>query len=359
MHKPSTEIELANRKIGLHHPCYFIADIAANHDGDLERAKDLIFQAAEAGADAAKFQHFTAKTIVSDRGFKTLGGQQSHQATWKKSVFDVYADASLKVEWTPILKETCDKAGIHFFTSPYSFELIDAVDPYVPAYKVGSGDITWPEIIQAMAKRGKPIFIASGASTADEVYNAVITTLEINPQICLMQCNTNYTAKLENFKYIQLNVLNTYKSMFPDLILGLSDHTPGHSTVLGAVALGARVIEKHFTDSNDREGPDHKFAMSPQTWKDMVKRTRELEIALGTGIKKIEENERETVILQRRSIRAKTGLAAGATLRVEDLEVLRPCPSDALAPYYLNAILGKTLTRNIETGDHLRWSDLK
>src|SRR5215467_813728 len=116
-HRPDAEIQIGNQKIGLKHPTYFIADIAANHDGDLSRAKDLIYLAADAGADAAKFQHFAADTIVSDRGFKNLGGQQSHQSKWKKSVFQVYKDASVHLDWTATLKETCDKAGITFFTS--------------------------------------------------------------------------------------------------------------------------------------------------------------------------------------------------------------------------------------------------
>ena len=120
------------------HPAYFIADIAANHDGDIESAKDLIYLCAEAGADAAKFQHFKAETIVSDRGFKTLGSQQSHQSNWSKSVFEVYEDASVDQNWTPILKETCEKAGVTFMTTPYSLELVDLVDKYVNAFKIGS-----------------------------------------------------------------------------------------------------------------------------------------------------------------------------------------------------------------------------
>ena len=118
MKSPKSILEIQNKRIGRDYPTYFIADIAANHDGDLERAKDLIYLASEAGADAAKFQHFNAETIVSDRGFRNLGVQQSHQANWKKSVFDVYKDASVSLEWTDSLKETCNKAGIAFFTSP-------------------------------------------------------------------------------------------------------------------------------------------------------------------------------------------------------------------------------------------------
>ena len=359
MQSPRQTLDINEKKIGREYPTYFIADIAANHDGDLERAKDLIFLAAEAGADAAKFQHFTAGTIVSDLGFKTLVGQQSHQSRWKKSVFEVYKDASVSLDWTPTLKETCDKAGIAFFTSPYSLEIVDHIDPYVPAYKVGSGDITWIEMIEYIALKQKPYIMATGASTIDDVLRAVSAALTINPMLCLMQCNTNYTASLENFKFIQLNVLKVYREMYPDLVLGLSDHTPGHATVLGAVTLGARMIEKHFTDDVSRVGPDHAFSMDPKSWRDMVDRTRELENAMGVGIKQVEDNEKETVVLQRRAIRIAVSLDAGCILTREHLTVLRPCPSDGLPPYEMQSLIGRKVRRNLSTGEHLRWIDLE
>ena len=354
-----SELVIAGRRIGPGHPTYFIADIAANHDGDLARAKDLIYLAKEAGADAAKFQHFRAESIVSDKGFRTLGGQQSHQAAWKKSVFEVYKDASVPQDWTASLKETCDKAGITFFTSAYAFDLIDEVDPYVPAYKIGSGDITWTEIVEYIAKKGKPYILACGASTMDEVVRAVEAATAINPQFALLQCNTNYTASLENFQYIQLNVLRSLAQMFPGMVLGLSDHTPGHATVLGAVALGARVVEKHFTDDIDRVGPDHKFSMDPKTWRDMVERTRELENALGNGIKRVEANEKETVVLQRRSLRLARDAQAGETLDRAAITPLRPCPPDAIPPYRMNEVLGRKLRRGVKAGDYLKWADLE
>ena len=355
----NSTIQIDNKKIGTNYPTYFVADIAANHDGDLGRAKELIHLCAEAGADAAKFQHFHAKTIVSDYGFKSLGSQYSHQASWKKSVFEVYQDASLEFDWTPALKETCDEAGIVFFTSPYSFELVDAVDTFIPAYKIGSGDITWLEIIKRMASKGKPLLLATGASSFDEVRMAMDTALAETNNVILMQCNTNYTASLENFKYINLNVLKSYRDMYPDIILGLSDHTPGHATVLGSVALGARVIEKHFTDDITRDGPDHRFSMDPTTWRDMVDRTRELEFALGSSVKKVEENEKETVILQRRSIRAKHNLISGTVINREHLELLRPCPPDGLPPYQMDNIIGKALVNDITSGECIHWTDLK
>ncbi len=359
MQKPDPILSINNHKIGRDYPTYFIADIAANHDGSLARAIELINLAAEAGADAAKFQHFKAETIVSDFGFKTLGGQQSHQAKWDRSVFDVYAAASVSLDWTQALKDACDKAGIAFFTSPYSIDLVDHIDPYVPAYKIGSGDITWTEMIGYIASRKKPYIMASGASTMEDVVRAVHCALAINPQLCLMQCNTNYTASLENFKYIQLNVLKVYREMYPDMVLGLSDHTTGCATVLGAVALGARMIEKHFTDNTQRVGPDHAFAMDPASWREMVDRTRELENALGIGIKKIEQNELETVVLQRRAIRLSNPLSKGARIRLEDLTMLRPCPSDGIPPYRLQDLIGKQVRHSLSAGEHLRWTDIE
>lgn len=359
MHRPRPILEVQGRKIGENYSTYFIADIAANHDGDIERAKDLIYLAAEAGADAAKFQHFQAESIVSDRGFKNLKTDQSHQSRWKDSVFDVYKAASVDLEWTTTLKETGEKAGIPFITTPYALDLVDYLDPYLPAYKIGSGDITWLEMIGRVANKQKPYFLATGAATADEVYRAVCTALAINPQLALMQCNTNYTASLDNFKHIQLNVLKTYRAMYPDIVIGLSDHTPGHATVLGAVALGARMIEKHFTDDVNRIGPDHAFSMDPRTWRDMVDRTRELEHALGNGIKKIEDNESQTVILQRRSVRLLHDMVAGAVIEAKHLEVLRPCPIDGIPPHRMSEVVGKKLRKAKVAGEHLKISDIE
>jgi N-acetylneuraminate synthase len=349
-----SEFKIGKKSVGLGHPVWFIADIAANHDGDISRAKDLIYLAAANGADAAKFQHFQAATIVSDKGFKELdSSRMSHQASWKKSVFEVYQEASLNVEWTAELKMTCGKAGIEFMTSPYSFELADAVDPFVNAHKIGSGDITWHEILGHIAKKGKPVLLAAGASTLAEVKAAVSAVARHNSSLALMQCNTNYTASPRNFQYLNLNVLKTFAEEFPGVPLGLSDHTHGCASVLGAVTLGAAVIEKHFTDDNNRTGPDHKFAMNPSTWAEMVDRTRELEAALGDGVKRVEDNEKDTVVVQRRAIRAAVDIPAGKRVSREDLTCLRPCPENALPPFRINELIGGTAKTLIPAGAHI------
>jgi sialic acid synthase SpsE len=351
-------LKLGKKYVGPEHPTYFVADISANHDGSLERAKLLIRLCAEAGADAAKFQNFRAPKIVSERGFANLGKQLSHQSKWKNSVVRVYEAASLPWDWTPVLKQECDACGIEYFSAPYDLEAADMLDPYVALFKIGSGDITWPEMLRKVASKQKPVLLATGASGLNEVQRAVEEVLSINPQLILMQCNTNYTASLDNFRYINLRVLETFRQAFPDAVLGLSDHTPGHATVLGAVALGARVIEKHFTDDNSREGPDHPFSMTPSSWREMVDRTRELELALGSGMKIVEKNEQETVVVQRRCLRAAGRIGRGTRLTAEMFEALRPAPPDAVMPIDLRRIVGMKLRNDLDAGECLKWTML-
>lgn len=352
------EISIQGQLIGLHHPTYFIADIAANHDGDLGRAVELIRLAKQAGADAAKFQNFSASKIVSDYGFKSLGGRLSHQAEWTKSVVEVYADASIPFEWTPTLKEACDEVGIHYFSSPYDYEAIDMLDPYVPAYKAGSSLLSWPQAIVRMAQFGKPVLIATGDAEMDDVERVMEQVLPINTEVVLMQCNTNYTASEGNYDHLHLNVLKTYAAKWPDVVLGLSDHTQSAAPAVGAVALGARVIERHFTDSNDREGPDHKFALNPDNWAHMVQEVRILERALGSTEKFVAENEKETYIVQRHCLRAARLVKAGETFTEDMLELLRPATPGALMAWDLPQVIGKRAAADLPFGKDLRWEDL-
>ena len=349
---------IGNRRITKDGEPYFIADIASNHDGNIERAFKLIELAKEAGADAAKFQNFKADWIVSKNGFESMK-KMTHQSAWKKSVYETYKDASISDEWTYRLKEKCDEVGIEYMTSPYDFAAVDLAEKYVNAYKIGSGDITWTDIIEYMAKKNKPLLLATGASDLSDVDRAVQVIEKYADEYVLMQCNTNYTANEENFKYVNLNVLNLYKDRYPKSILGLSDHTPGNVTVLGAMALGARVFEKHFTDDNDRIGPDHKFSMNPKTWKEMVQAANELYLALGDGIKRIEENEKESVIVQQRAFYFTHDIKAGQKLEEQDVFPLRPLKENCVHPYEIENIIGKVLLNDVKKDECLTWEMIK
>ena len=333
---------------------YFIADIGANHEGSIQRAKKLIKLAAISGADAAKFQHFKADTIVNKSEFNKRK-KTAHQSKWKSSVYDVYKNASINNNWNKSLQDECKKYQIDFLTSAYDLQYIDDVNKFIPAYKIGSGDITWKESLIKIAKKKKPVILATGASNINEVINAFNIIYKYNKKIILMQCNTNYTASIDNFNYINLNVLKQFKSIFKEkIILGLSDHTHGHTTVIGAVTLGAKVIEKHFTDNNSRNGPDHKFAMDPLSWRLMVEETRKLEKALGNGKKKVENNEKSSLFVQRRSVYALRKIKKGEVIKKDDLICLRPFVKNSISPIDVNKIIGKKIKIKLEKNKVLK-----
>jgi N-acetylneuraminate synthase len=274
-------------------------------------------------------------------------------------VVEVYDAYHTRRDWTQALVDTCREAGIDYMTTPYDLEALESQAPHMSAVKIGSGDITWHAFLGACARLGKPVLLATGAATMEDVEQAVELVLQRNPRLVLMQCNTNYTGSEENFGHVNLRVLQTFAIRWPGLPLGLSDHTPGHEAVLGAVALGARVVEKHFTDDNSRQGPDHAFALDPVAWRAMVNATRRLEAALGTGVKIVEGNEDQTVVVQRRAIRLRADLAEGHTITADDLEFLRPCPPDALDPRWTDQVIGRELRSPKAAGDTLAWSDFR
>ena len=351
------DFKIGKRLIALDEPTYFIADIASNHGGYLSVAKQLIYDAAEAGADAAKFQHFRAETLVSKFSNNTKEEKLAHQKSWRKSVFDTYRDVEVPLEWTQSLADTAKECGIDFFTAPYDLEIIDFIDQYVPAYKVGSGDITWIESIQKMATKGKPIIFATGASDLNDVDRVIDSISDFNVGICVMQCNTNYTGSANNIEFLNLNVLKRFSAKYPSITLGLSDHTGGHLSVLGAISLGARVIEKHFASSASPDNSDLHFSLNPAQWRKMVDDSLTLQSALGDGIKRVEFNELESQIAQRRALRYRYSFGAGHLIRPEDLIPLRPAPSSSLAPYEKGLVIGKTLVTDVAEQQVISFAD--
>jgi len=353
----SKSVLIGNREIGRQYPTYFIADLASNHGGNLEIAKELIHEAAAAGADAAKFQHFRAETLVSARGFEKLGSVDSHQQSWTESVFETYRAMEVPEEWTFELAQECKRNEIDFLTAPYHFEGIDLLDEFLPAYKVGSGDLTFHESVMKMASKGKAILLATGASSFGEIEEIVEKVLTVNSQVVLMQCNTNYTGKLENSNFANLKVLEQFAERFPEVVLGLSDHTSDDLTTIAAVTLGARVVEKHFKGTNSPSNPDLEFSLNAEEWSKMVQKIRRLEMALGDGSKKVEQNEEITRVLQRRCIRYSKRLDAGHVLSAADLVFLRPAPVESLPPSFSQAVIGKVLVKSVELQDCVSVAD--
>ena len=314
----------------------------------LDRALELIGLSADAGAGIVKYQHYRTSHIVTREGFDALP-KMAHQASWADSVYDVYERYSVPWEWTPVLANACRDHEVIFMSTPYDLDAVVHLDPYVPAWKVGSGDITYTELLRTIARTRKPVLLATGASTEEEVWAAIDEFGDC--ALVLMQCTTNYTGDPENVKHANLRALDDLTE-YGDPV-GLSDHTRSLEVVLGAVALGACVIERHLTDSRLGDGPDHAFAMEPNEFQAMIASVRVLESALGDDRKRVYPNELEARIVQRRCWRAARDLPAGTVLLPGDLQALRPCPEGAIPPTTPEAIVGRRLALPMRRGEHL------
>lgn len=347
------EIKIGNKWIGPKHPTYFIAEIGANFDGSIEKAKKLVDAAKAAGADCAKFQTFDTPRIVSEGGFSKMVLKGVH-GSWGRTVSEVFKDAEFPVAWHKEIADYCAQVGIDFSTSPYFKEAVDlCVDLNVPFIKIGSGEITWLEQLDYIARKGIPVMLATGDATLSEIDEAVRTIQKTgNKDLVLMQCITNYPSKLDS---ANVNVLKTYQSAF-DVLTGYSDHSPGHVVALASVVLGGRVIEKQFTLNKKDKGPDHPHSMEPDEFKFMVDSIREVERAMGSTVKEVVAEEGETVFVQRRCLYAKNPLKAGQVLTEDDITVLRPALG--IQPKYKQTIIGKKVNKDIPAGDPLFWEDL-
>ncbi len=346
------EIKIGKKIIGIGHPAYIIAEIGANFDRDINKAKELIKTAKDCGADCAKFQTFKSEEIVSDKGFALMELKGVH-GTWGKTVGEVFKEVEFPPEWHQELMDYCNEIGIDFSTAPYSFEAVDLCASLdLPYIKIGSGEITWLEMIKYIASKNKPVFMATGDATLSEIDEAVRAFESTgNNNLVLMQCITNYPSKIES---ANINVLKSYQNAF-DILTGYSDHSPGPVVALGAVAIGAVVIEKHFTLDKSDKGPDHPHSMDVNEFKIMVDHIRELELAMGTTRKFVVEEEMETVIVQRRGLYAKRNIKAGETILLEDIDVLRPALG--ILPKYKDVVVGKTAKTDIELGTPIFWEN--
>ncbi len=351
----SRQIQLGSKTIAVHLPSYFIAEIGANFDGNIEKAKRLALAAKEAGADAAKFQSFLASKIVSDKGFSQMRLQGVH-STWGRPVKEVFQDAEFPRAWHKELYEYCNKIGIAFSSSPYDREAVDLLDDLgVDFIKIGSGDITWHEQLEYIAKKMKPLILATGASTLAEIDEALrIIRGAGNTNVILLQCITNYPSKIES---ANINVLKSYQTAFDGIITGYSDHSPGSVVVLGSVALGGRVFEKHFTLDKKAAGPDHPHSMEPHEFKKMIDDVRLLEAAMGNSVKNVVEEEAETVIVQRRSLYAAQDIPSGTLLDLSNIVELRPALG--ILPKYKKDVIGKKLKRTLAAGEPITWNDIE
>lgn len=357
------EIKIGKRKIGPGYPAYIIAEIGSNFDGSLARAKKLVKLCKEAGADAFKIQNFKVPKIVSAEGFKNL--QVAFQAKWEKPVVEVYKAAEFPREWLKELSDYCKEINIDFLSSPYDTEAVDLLEKIkIPAHKLGAGEVDNLEFISYVAKTKKPIIISVGAATMEEITQAAATVRKAgNTKLVLLQCVTNYPSPIADSNIAAMVMLHKKFGV----IVGYSDHTIGKeggsddplgglTVPLGAVALGASIIEKHVTDDRSRKGPDHPFAITIEELKLMVQSIRAMEAALGDGEKRVMPSENQTVIIQRRGMYATSDIRKGEKITRDSIVYLRPAVG--LRPPMIKKVVGKKAKRDIKAAQPIYKEDV-
>lgn len=357
------KLKVGKRTIGEGLPVYIISEVGSNFDGDLKRLKKLAKISKEIGADCFKIQNFLAGKIVSDSGFKNY--KVAHQAKWKDSVFNIYKRAEFPRKWIGEIANYCKKIGIDFSSAPYDIEAVDLLKKFnLPFIKIGSGEIDNLEFLKYVAKLKKPIFIACGSSTIEEIKNALAAIRSVgNNQIVLMQCVTNYPSPVgdANLKAMvnlgkKFNVLVGYSDHTTSPAGGGDDPLSGLTIPLGAVALGAVVIEKHFTDDTKRVGPDHPFAMDVDAFSQMVNGVRAMEKALGDGKKRIMPSEKQTVVIQRRGVYSLKAIRKGSVIKKDGIELLRPAVGVIAGD--VRKLIGLKARHDIKAGYPIYWKDV-
>ncbi|MDD2655145.1 MAG: N-acetylneuraminate synthase family protein [Candidatus ainarchaeum sp.] len=333
------KLRIGKRAVGEGEPCFVIAEAGSNHNGKLDQAKKLIDEAAKAGADAVKFQLFKAEKLY----VKTAGSADYLKDG--KSIFQIIKDMELPEEWLGTLSSYCDKHGIVFLSSVFDEESADLLDKYVPAHKIASYECNHIPLIRHVARKGKPVIISTGASTMEEIKDAVDAVHSEGGKLALLQCTAKYPAPLTA---VNVKVVQTLRERF-NVPTGFSDHSrEPFIAPLAAVALGASIIEKHFTLDNNLPGPDHKFALEPGELKLLVEHIRGTEKALGTGEKFVLPEEKELYEFAKRSIHAIKDIHKGERFTNENIAALRPGKAGrGLPPKHLEQIIGKKAKRDI------------
>lgn len=344
------KIKINNRLVGEGEPVFIVAEAGVNHNGNVDLAKQLIDAAKDAGADAVKFQVFKADKLIMRNTEKA--NYQKATADSKESQYELMKRLELTENNFKELADYANKKEIIFLASPYDQEGVDLLyEIDVPAFKVASGEITNFPLLKHIANKGKPIILSTGMSTLGEVDEALRVIRDHGVEdIVLLHCITSYPTKIED---VNLTAMQMMKCAFK-LPVGFSDHTLGMIMPIAAVALGAVVIEKHFTMNRNLSGPDHNASLEPYELRDMVTAIRNVERALGDGIKRPTGNEEEIKKLARRSIIAGVDIPKGTVITEKMLDFKRP--GTGISPKYINMIVGKRAKKIIESNELIDWN---
>jgi sialic acid synthase SpsE len=349
-----TEFSIGERLVGPGHPCYVIAEAGSNHNRDLATALRLIEVAAESGADAVKFQTYTAEGLYSrhtpDMRYLTEQGLVGAG----ESVWDLIKRVEIPWEWHADLARHAAAVGITFLSTPFEEAAVDLLEEIdVPAYKIASYEVNHLPLIERAARTGKPLLISTGMASLGDIERALDTAVAAGAQdLLVMHCAVNYPPRFED---LNLRAITTLSKAF-NVPIGWSDHTRGHTADVVAVALGACAVEKHYTLSRDQEGPDHPFALEPFELREMVVAIRETEASLGSSVKRVTEAEAEMFRLGRRSIVAAQKVSAGDVIRRDDIAVKRP--GFGIPVHDIGQVVGRHAARDLAADEILQWDDL-
>ena len=351
---PQRALNIGPYAVGPGHPVFVIAEAGVNHNGDMDVARRLVDVAVEAGAQAVKFQTLFAERLVSADAPKARYALETTDA--QESQFEMIRKLELGLEEHKLLQQYCRERGILFMSSPFDDESIDLLDGLdVPAFKVPSGEVVNLPYLRRMARKGRPIVLSTGMSTLAEVDEAlrVIREEEGNEQVVVLHCVSNYPASASS---VNLRAMLTMREAL-GVVTGFSDHTMGIEVPIAAAALGACVIEKHFTLDRNMPGPDHRASLEPDELKEMVRAIRSVESALGDGVKRPVEEELNTKEVARKSLHARRPLPEGHLIGPEDVIALRP--GTGIPPSLTEVVVGRRLGQAVQAGQMLTWDMLR
>jgi sialic acid synthase len=346
------ELTIGSTRVHDDGDCYVIAEIGHNHQGSVERAKDLFRAAKECGVDAVKLQKRSNRTLYTKAMYESpYDNENSFGLT-----YGAHREA-LEFGWDEYveLKRYAAEIGVTFFATAFDVESADFLAKLeMPAYKIASGDLNNLPLLTHVARIGKPVIVSTGGGSIDDVQRLYDEVKPINAQLCLLQCTASYPAEPED---MNLRVIGTFRDRYPDLVIGLSDHQNGIAMADVAYILGARVIEKHFTLNRAWKGTDHAYSLEPVGMRKLVRDLRRVRAALGTGQKQPLPVEKKPLFKMGKKLVAARGLPAGHVITAADVAI--KSPNDGLPPYQLPAVLGKALRRDLAEDESLRFEDLQ
>ena len=346
------QLMMGSHRIADDSDCYVIAEIGHNHQGDLEKARGLFKAAQECGVDAVKLQKRHNKTLYTHRMYaQPYDNENSFGPT-----YGAHREALEfgKSEYRELQRYAAD-LGLDFFATAFDLRSVAfCEDLDLPAYKIASGDLKNTPLLKRVAATGKPLFVSTGGGTVDDVRRAYDTIMPINRKLCLLQCTAAYPAPPET---LNLRVIATFREMFPDVVVGFSDHENGIAMAVAAYVLGARVVEQHFTLNHTWKGTDHVFSLEPIGMRKLVRDLRRARVALGDGVKRALPCEEKPLFKMTKKLVAARALRAGHRLTHHDVAL--KSPGDGLPPYELDRVLGLRLKRALQADDNISFDILR